>query len=105
MGPGLIPKPVAIVIAVVVTVVWAASQLGSLFVPGYQAPDSIHAALMIVLGAVFALQQRKPDNDDDEDDPDEEPEPPRASGGELAADLIRRLQAESAGQPPRDRSR
>lgn len=96
MGPGLIPKPVAIVIAVMITAVWGASQLGSLFVPGYQAPDSIHAALMIVLGAVFALQRKGDDKPGDDkpavEDVAEPAKPP--AGVELAADLIARLQAE-----------
>lgn len=85
MGPGLIPKPVAIAIAVIITAVWAASQLGSLFVAGYEAPEGIHAALMIVLGAVFALRRSdaadssdknerrraRPARADDPDDPDD----------------------------------
>lgn len=56
-GPGLIPRPVAAVVAIVVISVWATSQLASIFVEGYEAPEAIHAALMIVLGSLFALQR------------------------------------------------
>lgn len=111
MGPGLIPKPLAIGIAVVITAVWAASQLGTLFVPDYEAPDAIHAALMIVLGTVFATVRRgdaeKDDNGDDPDEaPDPEPERPRPRPAlprqqpprsESAADMIARLQRERDG--------
>lgn len=104
MGPGLIPRPLAIGIAVVITGVWAASQLGTLFVPGYQAPDAIHAALMIVLGAVFALRRTDAEAEQANDEQEEAPEPPartrpprdpRGPGRpESAADMIARLQRE-----------
>lgn len=113
MGPGLIPKPIAIAIAVIITVVWAASQLGSLFVAGYQAPEGIHAALMIVLGAVFALRRSDDKPDKPDDDPPDRPTPPavaevddeaRAAAQtlirlhpETAAELIARLRREREG--------
>jgi hypothetical protein len=58
-GSGLIPRPVVSVVAVVVIGVWGTSQVASIFVDGYQVPEAIHAALMVVLGSLFALRQGK----------------------------------------------
>lgn len=60
-GSGLIPRPVVSVVAVVVIGVWGTSQVASIFVDGYEVPEAIHAALMVVLGSLFALRQGKDD--------------------------------------------
>lgn len=71
-GSGLIPRPVVSVVAVVVIGVWGTSQVASIFVDGYQVPEAIHAALMVVLGSLFALRQGK-------DEPAKPPETPPAA--------------------------
>lgn len=117
-GPGLIPRPIVAVCAIVVTGVWGASQIASIFIDGYEPPEAIHAALMIVLGSLFALRQggeKKPDPGPPTapalppapPPPSPDPpavEPPAASrrgesGGLTLAELRRRLEGDDhAGQ-------
>jgi hypothetical protein len=83
---------------VVIVAVWAASQLATILVPGYEPPDAIHAALMIVLGTVYALRDKDKGTDEDEDDddpPEPEPEKPLPPGAVPIAELLARLAAES----------
>lgn len=58
-GKGLIPRPVAAAAALLVISVWGTSQIATIFVPNYEVPEALHAALMIVLGSLFALRQNK----------------------------------------------
>jgi hypothetical protein len=110
VGPGLIPKPVASVIAVAITSVWIASQVAPFFLPAYKASESINTALMLILGAVFAM--RRSDNSHAERPADEPPRPAAAPSPrprdpppavderrESAADLIDRLRREHGGGP------
>jgi hypothetical protein len=129
VGPGLIPKPLAVAIAVVITGVWGLSQLAGVLsrlgivAAGYEPPEAIHAALMIVLGAVFALRQSdKPSSTPPTPPTSAAPSPPPAaplpppspvprptplpplvepsppSRTESAADMIARLRAEQQQQ-------
>lgn len=43
-------------IALVVTVVWAASFVADLLVPTYDPPTELHAAMLMVVGGIFGVQ-------------------------------------------------
>lgn len=43
-------------IAIVVTVIWAASFVADFLIPTYSPPATIHAAFMLIVGAVFGSQ-------------------------------------------------
>lgn len=108
MGPGLISRPVANTIAVVIVAVWGASQVAPYFVPGFKADDGIHLALMAVLGFVFSLKERHHGDQDPDKPPGPPGSPPAAPPAgdqpahtESAVQLIERLLREREGGPPR----
>lgn len=53
-------------IAIVVTMVWAASFIADIFLVKYNPPSQIHAAMLIVVGSLFGFQitSKKGDSDD-----------------------------------------
>lgn len=97
MGLQVIPRPLAGGIAALVIVVWGLVQVADIFVQDYQPPSEIHLAVMLVLGAVYGARKDEPVKPDE---PAPEPVPAAAEPGaparESAADMIARLQRESA---------
>jgi len=65
------------VIIAVVTTVWAANFLAGLFVQDYKPSESINAIFMAIVGTLFALGQRYPQ------EPPAVPKPPaqQSNGG------------------------
>lgn len=56
--PGLLKPEIVNGIAIVVTVIWAASFIADLVVASYSPPATIHGAFLLILGAVFGSQFR-----------------------------------------------
>ena len=107
-GPGLIPRPVAVGIACVITLVWAANVGATILVPSYEGNDTVNTAFMLLAGLVFALGKGKHDEEDDPDDdppplppvpppPDPEPDTPPPPGSISVAEVLERLKAERGG--------
>lgn len=77
-APGLIPRPVATGIAVVITIMWAGNYIGPVLIPGFERSEVVNTAFMLVAGAIFALGKGRDDPDDDDPPtpaPVPEPEP------------------------------
>lgn len=55
-GRRLLPPIVINIIALMVTIVWSVSFIVDIVVRGYDPPGSLHAAFMLILGAVFGSQ-------------------------------------------------
>lgn len=74
-APGLIPRPVAVLIAVAITVAWLFNFVGPYILPGFERSEIVNTAFMLVAGAVFALGKGRDDPPDDPGTP-AKPTPP-----------------------------
>lgn len=96
-APGLLPKPVAVVVALVVSGLWGYDVLRSLLDATHQLNGTLGTAFSIVMGALFAQSRLGKPGQPPEDAPAEQPAP-LPEGAVTAADLIARLQAERRGE-------
>lgn len=53
----MIPKPLANVIVVIVTVVWAGNFFASVFLPDYRGDPILNLVFMAIVGSAIALKQ------------------------------------------------
>ncbi len=93
----MLSRPLALIIASVVTLVWLGNFLAQFVFPGYESDPLIHGVFMTIIGLLFGLQRPNSSNGGTGGEGN------GGSSGGLAANVIAAAQVLFGGQPGQHR--